>query len=88
MFLGKSSITQVFQLSRLACRGLQRTGVKHVCGNVFLALACRLFFLAVFGRWVTNSEGELLHQNISKMEKRYEGIWSPYMQGEACHAPT
>jgi hypothetical protein len=33
---------------------------------------------------VSDEHGERLHQDIARMEKRYEGKWNPSMLGDYC----
>jgi hypothetical protein len=56
--------------------------VHCVFKGAFLRLSLR--FLPRKSRAVSDEHGEQFHQNISTIEKRYQGKWSPSMLADYC----
>jgi hypothetical protein len=58
-------------------------GVKHVVETPFPAIPLGFFFLGNMGT-VSDEHVARFRQDISRMEKRYSGKWSPNILADQC----
>jgi len=72
---------------RRACKQpfaeLAESRLQHVTKNTLPSLAFKFSFLENCGA-VSDEHGELFHQDISSMEKRYQAKWNCAMLADYC----
>jgi hypothetical protein len=66
---------------------LQCCGLSRVVETLFVEFPFGIFLPENMGA-VSYEHGERFHQDVSQMEKRYSGKWSPNMLADCCWSLT